>query len=181
MFNMHLGKMPTHIFLTGKRQIGKSTLISKVLSLTELKYSGLRSISVCDKDKKHVFIISANDVDAENKTKVGVCSNHKVVEQYPEVLDTVGCKLLGFDSDTKLVVIDEIGKLEKDATLYNQKVLSLLERTDIHILGVLQDECDTELAKAIRKHPNVKLFAIRESNRENLIPVVLRLIKGERR
>ena len=167
-----------HIFLTGEKQVGKSTIVSGVLSSVKLKYSGLRSISVFDKNNnRNVFIVPANKESKELAVLVGVCSNRHVTEKHPEVFDEVGCRLLAFDKNTQLVVIDEIGNMERDAELYSDRILELLERTDIRILGVLQKMADSNLAETIRKHPNVRMIEVTEENRNKMVPFILGLLE----
>ena len=113
---MNHGNRPTHIFLTGEKQGGKSTLVSAVLDSVGLKYSGLRSVSVFDENNdRNVYIVPADGGNNEPAALAGVCSNRHITERHPEVFDDVGCRLLEFDDDTKLVVIDEIGNMERDA------------------------------------------------------------------
>ncbi|MBO4717709.1 MAG: hypothetical protein J5599_07405, partial [Spirochaetales bacterium] len=72
---------------------------------------------------------------------------------------------------------DEIGNMERDAKRYSDRILALLDRTDIHVFGVLQKMADSDLAMAIREHPNIRMIEVNESNREELIPVVLEFLK----
>ena len=175
---MNHGNRPTHIFLTGEKQVGKSTLVSAVLSSVGLKYGGLRSISVFDeKNDRNVYLVPANGGDDEPTALAGVCSNRHITERYPEVFDDVGCRLLDFDEDTRLVVIDEIGSMERGARRYSDRIMSLLDRTDIRILGVLQKKTDSDLAQAIRKHPNVRMIEVTEENRDDLVPVIIGLLR----
>ena len=169
---------PSHIFLTGEKRVGKSTLVSAVLSASGLKYSGLRSISVFDENNnRSVFIVPAFKANKETSALVGVCSNRHITERYPQVFDDVGCRLLDSDENSKLIVIDEIGNMERDAKRYSDRILALLDRTDIHVFGVLQKMADSDLAMAIREHPNIRMIEVNESNREELIPVVLEFLK----
>ena len=169
--------MTRHIFLTGEKQVGKSTLVSAVLATTKLKYSGLRSISVFDeKNDRNVYLISASEDSAETPALVGVCSLHHITQRHPEVFDDVGCRLLDFRPGTELVIIDEIGNMERDALRYSERILSLLDRTDIRILGVLQKMARTDLAAAIRQHPNVRMIEVTPENRDNLVLVLSELL-----
>ena len=175
---MNHGNRPTHIFLTGEKQVGKSTLVSAVLDSVGLKYSGLRSVSVFDENNdRNVYLVPADGVNNEPAVLAGVCSNRHITERHPEVFDDVGCRLLEFDDDTKLVVIDEIGNMERDAERYSDRILELLDRNDIRILGVLQKKADSDLAQAIRKHPNVRIIEVTEENRDKLVPVVIGLLR----
>ena len=38
---------------------------------------------------------------------------------------------------------------------------------------------DSDLAMAIREHPNIRMIEVNESNREELIPVVLEFLKDQ--
>ena len=168
---------PVHVFLTGEKQVGKSTLVSAVLASAGLKYGGLRSISVFDENNdRNVYLVPANGENRESAVLAGVCSNRHITERHPEVFDDVGCRLLEFDDDTKLVVIDEIGNMERDAERYSDRILELLDRNDIRILGVLQKKANSHLAEAIRKHPNVRIIEVTEENRDKLVPVVIGLL-----
>ena len=174
---MNRSKEPVHVFLTGEKQVGKSTLVSAVLFSVGLKYSGLRSISVFDeKNDRNVYLVPAGGGSNEPAVLVGVCSNRHITERHPEVFDEVGCRLLDFDEDTELVVIDEIGNMERDAKRYSDKIMSLLDRTDVRILGVLQKKADSDLAQAIREHPNVRMIEVTEENRDALVPVIIGLL-----
>ncbi len=199
---MTKSKTPAHIFLTGEKQVGKSTLVSSVLATTKLRYKGLRSISVFDENNdRNVYIIPANKGKApinsptqetpadtadhqgnplsqETPALVGICSNHHIVAKKPEVFDSIGCRLLEPGKDTQLIVIDEIGNMESNARLYSVKVMSLLERTDIRVLGVVQKMARTELAETIRNHPNVRIIEVDEGNREELVKVILSLLQS---
>ena len=175
---MNRSKEPVHVFLTGEKQVGKSTLVSAVLSSVGLKYGGLRSISVFDeKNDRNVYLVPAGGGSNEPAVLAGVCSNRHITERHPEVFDDVGCRLLDVDEDTELVVIDEIGNMERDAKRYSDKIMSLLDRTDVRILGVLQKKADSDLAQAIRKHPNVRMIEVTEENRTALVPVIIGMLR----
>lgn len=175
---MNRSKESVHVFLTGEKQVGKSTLVSAVLFSVGLKYSGLRSISVFDeKNDRNVYLVPAGGGSNEPAVLAGVCSNRHITERHPEVFDEVGCRLLDFDEDTELVVIDEIGNMERDAKRYSDKIMSLLDRTDVRILGVLQKKADSDLAQAIRKHPNVRMIEVTEENRTALVPVIIGMLR----
>ena len=167
-----------HVFLTGEKQVGKSTLVSAVLASAGLNYYGLRSISVFDENNdRNVYLVPADDGNNEPAALAGVCSNRHITERHPEVFDDFGCRLLDFDEDTELVVIDEIGNMERDAKRYSEKIMSLLDRSDIRILGVLQKKANSVLAETIRKHPNVRMIEVTEENREDLVSVITELLR----
>ena len=175
---LNRSKEPTHIFLTGEKQVGKSTLVSAVLSSIGLKYGGLRSISVFDENNdRNVYLVPAGGGNNEPAVLAGVCSKRHITERHPEVFDDVGYRLLEFDDDTKLVVIDEIGNMERDAERYSDRILELLDRNDVRILGVLQKKANSHLAEAIRKHPNVRIIEVTEENRDKLVPFIIGLLR----
>ena len=62
-----------HIFLTGEKQVGKSTLVSAVLDSVGLKYGGLRSVSVFDENNdRNVYLVPADGGNDEPAVLVGV-------------------------------------------------------------------------------------------------------------
>ena len=171
---------PMHIVLTGEKQVGKTTLVSAVLERTALRYCGLRSISVFDGNHdRNVYLIPADKDNDTPAALAGVCSNRHITERHPEVFDDTGCRLLESDPDAQLIVIDEIGNMERDAAIYSDRILSLLGRKDIRVLAVVQNMDATPLAEAIRKNPDVKLIEVTRGNREELVEVVLKALEEE--
>ena len=91
----------------------------------------------------------------------------------------IGCALLDkIHSGTDLIIMDEIGPHEYEASAFRASILRCLDG-DIPILGVLQ-QTDSALFRKIAGHPAVTVIDVTEGNRErlqtdgisSLIPVV---------
>lgn len=160
-----------HLFLTGEKQVGKSTLVRTLLNNTARPVKGLRSVSIFENGDRVVYLFPATETEAteENGRKAGVCRNHHVVEKHPEVFNTYGVSLLSGIPSGSLVVIDEVGNMEREAALYDKAVLSLLDRDDILVFGVVQKMASTPLSEAIRSHRNVHLTEVTMENRDLLV------------
>ena len=83
--------------------------------------------------------------------------------------DALGTALLSAVRPGDLVLMDEIGFLERDAALFSDRILRLLDRTDIRILGVCRGPGprDTPLLAAVRTHPNVTLAPVTMESRDS--------------
>ncbi len=142
-----------HIFFTGDFKVGKTTALRKIIK--GYKESEVVSlITESHKDYGNSNTVFLNGIEA------GRLKDHKVLYAYPEVFNTAGVNALEIKPDTKIIAIDEIGILEKDADRFCDRVLKLLEQTDIQVVGVLRKSADTPLAEKIRHHKNVELIEI---------------------
>ena len=79
--------------------------------------------------------------------------------------------------DCDLVLMDEIGRMERHADTYSARIRTLLDGC-VPILGVVQKKADTPLAAAIRNHPNVRLIEVSEENRDVLLPEILSALRS---
>ena len=82
-----------------------------------------------------------------------------------------------FTVDCDLVLMDEIGRMERHADTYSARIRTLLDGC-VPILGVVQKKADTPLAAAIRSHPNVRLIEVSEENRDVLLPEILSALRS---
>jgi nucleoside-triphosphatase len=167
-----------HVFLCGDKQVGKSTLIRKILEKAEWTYDGLLSFSRFVEGDRHVFLKSVRG--DEEGILCGICSNHHVTERRPEVFDLAGSSILtraGLAAD--VVVIDEIGSMERDATIYSTCIRDLVNSHSPVVLGVLQDMAQTELAKWLRSRENIIWYRVTEDNREDLVEEISGRIADE--
>lgn len=86
---------------------------------------------------------------------------------FPERFDTYGCKLLEHAEESTLILMDEIGKMERNASSFLNRVRALLDQ-DTPILGVVREEGSTPIQEYIRNHPKVHLVHVTEENRDSI-------------
>ena len=79
--------------------------------------------------------------------------------------------------DDKLIVMDEIGRMELYSKKFQEQVLSCLE-SNRSLLGTIQDR-DNEFLNKIREREDVVIIRVTPKNRSLLLPQIIRLFKGE--
>lgn len=156
--------MAQHVFLTGRKQVGKSTLLRKILERYEGKIDGFLTVRTDEflTDGYSVHMFRYGETAAANADNLlFVCGKQNLPAS--EKFDKLGCQLLAVCTDCSLLVMDELGPHEADAVRFREAVLRRLDG-DIPILGVLQAPAEA-FWRDIVKHPHVHMFEVTEENR----------------
>ena len=170
--------MARHIFLTGQKQVGKSTLLKKVLKQFHGEVGGfftLRTDSFL-KTAYSVHLLSAEAGAEPDDTNLlflcrpqGQCasssSDPSRNDETPRRFDRLGCNVLSAASSKDLIVMDELGPHEGSASLFRQAVLDTLNGT-VPVFGVLQ-AADSDFLEEIASHPEVLVLHVTEENRDD--------------
>ena len=170
-----------HLFLTGEIQIGKSTLIRSALARCDQeRIGGFCTFTRWDPGdgNGYVHLVSWNReaVELTSENTVGirwrVPVDNRYAEVFPAVFDTVGTEILtkGIPPACKLIVMDEIGWMERKAHCFAAQVLHCLDG-EIPVLGVIKPR-SAPLPDAVRNHPKVRIQCVTESNRNELLQVI---------
>lgn len=169
--------MARHIFLTGNIQVGKSTLIRRVLSAhPDYSVGGFRTVTRygdLPNAKGGVYILpgSAPFTGWENlcndRNRVGVRLEGSRPTAYPDVFDRLGPDLLR-PRRYDLLLMDELGRMEQTSEIFCQGVLRALNG-HTPVLGVIQPRAQM-LYDAISAHPEAALLTVTSENREELLP-----------
>lgn len=126
------------IFLTGQKQIGKSTCIRECIDECHVSICGFQTLPYMVDDKREGFYLHAlHEMDQQD---VLFSKQHETWnEVIPNVFDTYGVNLLEKASTyaNHVMILDEIGHLEKNDTLYIEKLLEVIDNFP-NILGVLK-------------------------------------------
>ena len=167
-----------HIFISGPRNIGKSTLVRRTVGrLTdhfELKPGGFSTYPGLGNDldiymSPYCEIRKYNDLHRIAKRNL-----HKVVG-IPEVFNTLGVSILHNSQEyADLICMDELGFLENDALQFQTAVVECLNG-NIPILGVIK-EVYVPWYDIIKNHPKVELISITLENRNTLIDKIVQKI-----
>ena len=170
-----------HVFLTGPVQIGKSTLIAAALdALQPERLGGFRTVSAKPEadGSRPVYLhpAAAQDLLCGAQNRVGIRRPELGIASFPDAFETAGMDALKGAEDCDLVLMDEIGRMERHADTYSARIRTLLDGC-VPILGVVQKKADTPLAAAIRSHPNVRLIEVSEENRDVLLPEILSALR----
>ena len=156
-----------HIFYTGPRGIGKSTLLQKHLAQFQGVCAGFRTVKVPCGDSFSVHMLPVDKREMPAEENFLFCRDEKrAYEQNALRFDVLGCRLLENMEGVELIVMDELGSAESAAKAFQDRVLELLDG-DAPILGVLQ-EGESEFQQRVADHPNVELIYVTEENRDSL-------------
>ncbi len=107
---------------------------------------------------------------------VGLCGPAGIIAAYPRVFDTAGAALLENIPAGSLVLMDELGFLEKEAFLFQNRVLEVLDGP-YRVLGVIKERSDPFLDR-IKRHPLVQCLAVEAASRRQAA-AQLRLFLGQ--
>ena len=160
-----------NIFLTGKIDCGKSTIINQFL----VEYSGSVSGYKTVRESTHldeyfgVYMqdMNGNEKDLSLQNKVGDCYEDKSLVCCENVFNTLGVGLLENYQDCDLVVMDEIGILERDCEPFKAKIIEVLD-SDTAVLGVIKQK-DSAFLNSIRKRKDVTIIEITRLNNQDVL------------
>jgi nucleoside-triphosphatase len=163
-----------HIFLTGERNAGKSTIIRKYCDTLDFAPGGFLTLprGLRGDGGDSIFIMPYTpapdtETDAcEVAVRKGGCAG---VVSYPEAFDRKGVEILEKSRGAALIVMDELGFMEKGALLFQRAVLGILDG-DTPVLGVVKPvalrKTESAFLDAVRGHPLVALIEVTPENRE---------------
>lgn len=157
------------ILITGLPGSGKTTLIEKVISsFPELRWKGFFTKEIRDKGERVGFEI----ITGEGKR--GILA-HKDLKGGPRVgkygvnikdIDEVMGKSLENLEDARLVIIDEIGKMEMCSPFFRKKLMEVLS-SPVPLLGTIKLKGNGEIDK-IKGRKEVLVILLNPENRDKV-------------
>lgn len=159
--------MARHIFLTGEKRVGKSTLIRNYLDRFEGKAGGFRTVrtDAVYEGRFSVHLVRPGHEPAADNL-LFMCPPPLEDETVAARFEEMGCAALESSGDCDLILMDELGPTEVKAEKFQQAVLAALEGT-VPVIGVLQ-KAESEFLEKIAAHPNVDVIEVTPENRELL-------------
>ncbi|MBQ1423885.1 MAG: hypothetical protein IIY96_05540 [Lachnospiraceae bacterium] len=173
--------MKKHIILCGRRQVGKTTMINRLMRELRVPVYGYQtSTTVRDPDgTRHIYMYPAGKVNGymSGENHVGDC-NMKVRSVNRSVFEDLGVRLLKGAKPDGVIVMDEIGFMEIGADDFCGEVLRALDG-DIPVLAAVKDtEFGSEFLDKIRKHQNAGVYMLTEKNRDEVFAAVCPVVLG---
>lgn len=157
--------MPRHLFLTGQKRVGKSTLLHTLLADAGGPVSGfytVRSVEIFQGRPSVHMLCAATGREPTEENLLFLCGIHD--PHAPERFDRLGTAALAVPG--RLIVMDELGPHEARADVFCRRVMELLDG-DVPVLGVLQ-QSDSPFLQAVARHPRVEVVEVTEENRDAL-------------
>lgn len=169
--------MPKNILITGRPGVGKTTVIKKVLAVLNLKPCGFYTEEIREGGERRGFTVRTfsgrNGILAhvDNRSGPRVGKYGVDVESFestalPELEGAIGGK--------RLIVIDEIGRMELFSTRFRDLVIQSLDGP-APLLGVIGEK-GNEFVNSVKRRSDVRLFRITMENRDSIIPGILKAL-----
>ena len=151
--------MTGHLFLTGPKGVGKSTLIRGLLAEESGPLGGFFTV----KHEGGIYLLPAAGERAFTPENFLFRCGHG---GDPARFDDLGCAALADTAGCRLLVMDELGPHEEAALRFQAAVFRTLDGST-PILGVLQ-QAQSQFLDRIARHPRVTVLTVTEENRNTL-------------
>jgi len=170
--------MSINILLTGRPRIGKTTIIQKFASRCHLPMGGFFTCEIRENDMRVGFSIEAVhswDQDGSGEKYRAVMAHVNSPSTYRvgrygvniSAIERVGITALNEGMRrAKIIIIDEIGRMEMYSTLFQKEVKNVLN-CPLPVLGVIQMK-QTSFLDSIRKREDVTVIQVTQDNRDAL-------------
>ncbi|MGS0745287.1 nucleoside-triphosphatase [Syntrophomonas erecta subsp. sporosyntropha] len=158
-----------NIFLTGKIQVGKSTIINRSLSNFKGSIAGFKTIPRLRVDNKRSFILQS--LTADDYTDIPwICryNNEDRLTGITETFETYGVSVLQkcLGSQPDLIIMDELGVFEAQAYRFQCMVFELLT-SPLPVIGVLKAK-ENSFLDSIKSRNDVQVLQVTVANRSEL-------------
>ena len=146
----------THLFLTGQKGAGKSTLIRGLLAEETGRLGGFFTV----RHEGGVYLLPAAKERTFTPESLLFRCGHG---GDPARFDDLGCAALADTAGCRLLVMDELGPHEEAALRFQAAVFRTLDGST-PILGVLQ-QAQSQFLDRIARHPRVTVLTVTDENR----------------
>lgn len=161
-----------HLFLTGRKGVGKSTLIRRFLEREGRPVGGFYMLKTdrVFSGRPSVHLLRAGEDCVPSKENFLFFCGEKSTSAISHRFDLLGYRALIDTRDVELLIMDELGPHEEDAERFRSAVMDALNG-EIPILGVLQ-QADGSFLREITEHPRVTVLEITPENRESMFLIL---------
>ncbi|WP_315078473.1 nucleoside-triphosphatase [uncultured Clostridium sp.] len=159
--------MYKNILITGRIQCGKSTLINKILNELTIAYSGYRTLPYYKNKEKDGYYIEGVNLKSKLKDKISVNASSQKCIALVDGFDITGVEILKMsieDEVSKIILLDEIGVLEKSSLKFIEEIHNCLD-SDKLVIGVLKKK-DDEFLNRISEREDTFIVDIENSTEE---------------
>lgn len=154
-----------HLFLTGRKQVGKSTVLRKLLKNHPETPAGFRTLRIPNAEGCSVHMFAPGETEFTEANRVFY--RHKgVLYLNIEDFDRIGCDLLAQSRGAGLILMDELGPTEVNAQKFRGAVWETLNEA-AHVYGVLQ-KAESEFLDQVASREDVMVVTVMEENRDHL-------------
>jgi len=162
-----------NFLLTGELHSGKSTVIKKTLCELNMRVGGFCTPFGSNRESPDRLLCMHRadlppEIDMDHAIAVFSAGDR---QSLPERFDELGCRfLLEAEGLAEIIIMDELGALEKDAEKFQKAVLKTLDMPG-PVLGVLRKGF-SDWTKNIAEREDVCVITVTADNRDEL-PMIL--------
>lgn len=165
-------EMCTHIFLTGEKRVGKSTLLRKMLAARDGTVGGFFTVktdTVCP-SRPSVHLLRAAAGERPTRDNLLFFCGEPWSDAAAQRFDALGCEALADATGASWIVMDELGPAEARAEQFQSAVFRALDGST-PVLGVIQ-RAESSFLESVAAHPCVRVVEVTRENRDQLLPML---------
>jgi nucleoside-triphosphatase len=168
------------LMLTGPPGIGKTTVIQKVLSGIEIGAGGFYTHEIRRGGKRVGFALKTLEGEEGVLAHIDHRKEYRVGRYGVDVDRFEAMALPALEwalQEKKLIVIDEIGRMELFSQAFQEIVIRALDQDERHVLGVIHQGKDPYTA-AVKRRSDVEIISVSHANRDVLPPQIIARLQG---
>lgn len=162
-----------NLFLTGKKGVGKTTLLKKSLDKLDVPIGGYTTQRVFEGYYRKYIAKSLYDNEEYQIIRVDSRDDSKV--WFPDVFEKNLVPLLDKSLERDLIVLDELGCSENGIIRFTSKIFELLDSPKI-VFGVLKED-NCAFLNRIKERRDVTIITVTKDNRDYLMDEILSILK----
>ena len=164
-----------HLFLTGDKQVGKSTLLRRLIEAKALDCTGFETRAFYLNDERRGFTLHGRVDMPPYENDCICCARIEKKRSVPvlPVFDENGSKILQISrcAPAPYILMDELGRLERHAEAFIREIHACLD-SDKRVIGVLQ-KCSSVHVEEISMRDDVTVLTVTPENRDALLATLI--------
>jgi nucleoside-triphosphatase len=169
-----------NILITGLPGVGKTTLIKNITeALKDLRPVGFYTAEIREEGRRKGFELISLDGKRGLLSDTDIQSPHRVGKYKVDVkgFEAFLRSIPFLNPSTRLIVIDEIGKMECYSDQFKNLLREILD-SEKWVIATIAFK-GSGIIKEIKKRNDVKLFEITQRNRNSLLSDILREVQKD--
>ena len=162
---------PKHLFLTGRKQVGKSTVLRTLLDGRDARLGGFRTQRIRTEEGANIYMLPPAGEPEYREENILFRRRMGQTLREDGAFDRLGRFLLDSIPGADLILMDELGPNETEAYGFQRAVEQVLDG-DAPVYGILQ-QADSVFLSRIAAREDVKIVTVTEENRDGLPRLLL--------